>query len=99
MGGIFIEWIGTLLVIGGALYALYRVFVRWTWVGKRLNQDVVKTSIEQGAEIRCPVHGTFPASQLVRAEGEHLVCPECYKLYVEIPTFTIHDIPPHETSN
>lgn len=92
MLGIFVEWIGSVLVIVGVAYTLYRVWVRWTWAGKRLNQDVNKTSIEQGAEIRCPIHGKFPASQLIRTDTDHMVCPVCYKEYVEIPTFTIgHD--------
>jgi hypothetical protein len=99
MFGILLEWLVMAAVLVGGAYALYRAWVRWTWAGKRLNQDVHKTSIEQGAEIRCPIHGKFPASQLIRAEGDHMVCPECYKLYVEIPTFTINDIPKHETSN
>lgn len=88
MAGIFMEWV--LCAAGGFAvgFACYRLWVRFSWSGKRVQRSINKSVIESGAEIRCPLHGTFPLADGVETDhGE--VCPICYRKFVEIPTFTI----------
>lgn len=96
MIGILVEWIGGVLVIVFIIWAFYLVWIRFFWAGKRFQQEINKTVIQTGADIRCPIHGTMPAELAVPDTHNGIttmVCPICYKQYVEIPTFTIDTNP------
>jgi len=92
MGGIVVEWALCAVLLLGLGYGAYWLWVRFSWSGKHFQRTHHKAVIETGAEIRCPIHGLFPVAMGIETEhGE--VCPDCYREYVRIPTYTTTEKP------
>lgn len=61
----------------GAL--LFFVLTSFTPLGRRMKEVKNRKTIEEEADLHCPVHGALTAAQMVRLPSGERVCPHCFK--------------------
>ncbi|MEO7966994.1 MAG: hypothetical protein ABIT38_24105 [Gemmatimonadaceae bacterium] len=79
MAAIIMEGVLFVALVAAFGTLIFFAVTTFTPLGKRMQQDRNRKSIERTVDLTCPIHGVQREEAMVRLPSGERVCPECFK--------------------